>query len=60
MPGLSDGDPPDEGIGTVGGAPEERITFFCPHCQHVGQPSLTVRPAGIDGTDSAGSELSRP
>lgn len=25
----------DEGIGTVGGAPEERITFFCPRCQHV-------------------------
>jgi len=25
----------DEGIGTVGGAPEERITFFCPSCQHV-------------------------
>lgn len=25
----------DEGIGTVGGSPEERITFFCPRCQHV-------------------------
>ncbi|HEX2904495.1 MAG TPA: DNA-formamidopyrimidine glycosylase family protein [Jatrophihabitans sp.] len=25
----------DEGVGAIGGAPEERITFFCPHCQHV-------------------------
>lgn len=25
----------DDGIGTIGGAPEERITFFCPRCQHV-------------------------
>jgi DNA-formamidopyrimidine glycosylase len=28
----------DEGIGTVGGAPEERITFYCPHCQGVTDP----------------------